>query len=551
MSTDDLLDCPICSEKFTNAHETSCCHHCFCKACAEEWINKTKTCPSCRKEISSNDLSASVPIQRLVDILPVECPNAAKGCDARRLTRGVIKEHLEKSCGFAEVQCTLGCGQALLRKDMTAHQKDECPLRLQACEKCAEMVKFNGMEEHIKDTCKKTEVHCPNNCGNDVERELLARHLKDECHAMQLTCPYNKFGCTFTGSRAEYNKHLIEDTEEHVKMIDDLTMKRALETSSKDSEITALEKELMLTKQCLEQFLVLKPSVPYHPMDKQPVMLPTYFKTPQNSKLELSMVNDTITAKKPISFPFNMRQQPPVKEHTTLAANVAIPITYPHVYYFEVQIIDLDASGMVSIGLAPADRPLEGLPGWKNGSFGIHSDDGRVYYEDFQSGIMCTTPFGKGCTVGCGWDMRSKELFFTVNGMSLGFQFRNIPLRPLFPVIGFLFSASGKAVVRPNFGTNPFVLQDPTRYQMPTTAGVKEMLIKHNCTYHRTARNFSPQFWVQCFTCTLNGNTGICITCANICHKGHQLGVLQYGDFFCDCFESSHCTLRNVIPSNK
>lgn len=70
---------------------------------------------------------------------------------------------------------------------------------------------------------------------------------------MQLTCPYNKFGCTFTGSRAEYNKHLIEDTEEHVKMIDDLTMKRALETSSKDSEITALEKELMLTKQCLEQ----------------------------------------------------------------------------------------------------------------------------------------------------------------------------------------------------------------------------------------------------------------------------------------------------------
>lgn len=96
-------------------------------------------------------------------------------------------------------------------------------------------------------------MHCPNNCGNDVERELLARHLKDECHAMQLTCPYNKFGCTFTGSRAEYNKHLIEDTEEHVKMIDDLTMKRALETSSKDSEITALEKELMLTKQCLEQ----------------------------------------------------------------------------------------------------------------------------------------------------------------------------------------------------------------------------------------------------------------------------------------------------------
>ncbi len=131
------------------------------------------------------------------------------------------------------------------------------------------------------------------------------------------------------------------------------------------------------------------------------------------------MVNDTITAKKPITFGFNMRQQP-IKEFTTLAGNIAIPITYPHVYYFELQIVELDASGVVSIGLAPAEKPLEGLPGWKNGSFGFHSDDGRVYYEDFQSGIMCSTPFGRGSTVGCGWDMRSKELFFTVNGMSLG-----------------------------------------------------------------------------------------------------------------------------------
>lgn len=175
-----------------------------------------------------------------------------------------------------------------------------------------------------------------------------------------------------------------------------------------------------LTKQSFICSLVLKPSLPYHPMDKQPVMLPTYFKTPQNSKLEISMVSDTITAKKPMQFPFNMRQQQVVKEHTTIASNIAIPLTYPHVYYFEVQIIELDAAGVVSIGLAPADRPLEGLPGWKNGSFGIHSDDGRVYYEDFLSGIMCTTPIGKGSTVGCGWDMRTKELFFTVNGTSLG-----------------------------------------------------------------------------------------------------------------------------------
>jgi len=115
-----------------------------------------------------------------------------------------------------------------------------------------------------------------------------------------------------------------------------------------------------------------------------------------------------------------MFNRPPTKEFTALSGNVAIPITYPHVYYFEVQIIDLDAPGVIAIGLAPADKPIEGLPGWKHGSFGIHSDDGRVYYEDFTSGIMCSTPLGKGATIGCGWDMRSKELFFAVNGLSLG-----------------------------------------------------------------------------------------------------------------------------------
>jgi len=108
-------------------------------------------------------------------------------------------------------------------------------------------------QEHLKIDCKKSQVHCPNNCGNDVARESLPKHLKDECLAIQLTCPYSKYGCAYTGSRIEYNKHLIEDTDQHVKLIDELTTKRALETSSKDSEIQALGRELILTKQCLEQ----------------------------------------------------------------------------------------------------------------------------------------------------------------------------------------------------------------------------------------------------------------------------------------------------------
>jgi len=57
---------------------------------------------------------------------------------------------------------------------------------------------------------------------------------------------------------------------------------------------------------------------------------------------------------------------------------------------------------------------------------------------------------------------------------------------------------------------------------------------------------FFVQYWWNCETCEWPHGSGVCVTCKDICHKGHKLGRLQEGfsfkgeqanfsKFYCDC----------------
>ncbi len=52
---------------------------------------------------------------------------------------------------------------------------------------------------------------------------------------------------------------------------------------------------------------------------------------------------------------------------------------------------------------------------------------------------------------------------------------------------------------------------------------VEEAIKKNCCTFIATGPNFSYQKWYFCKTCGLDGNKGCCQSCANVCHKGHEL----------------------------
>ena len=91
--------------------------------------------------------------------------------------------------------------------------------------------------------------------------------------------------------------------------------------------------------------------------------------------------------------------------------------------YFETQILSIGDGGMAAIGFkAPTDCQLHNqLPGWQPDTFGVHSDDGGVYFSGGEA-IDNVTAFVAGTVVGIGVSsvFADKEhpplIFVTING---------------------------------------------------------------------------------------------------------------------------------------
>jgi acetyltransferase-like isoleucine patch superfamily enzyme len=64
---------------------------------------------------------------------------------------------------------------------------------------------------------------------------------------------------------------------------------------------------------------------------------------------------------------------------------------------------------------------------------------------------------------------------------------------------------------------------------------IKKLVDKNCCTFNFSKNNYAFQKWVICRTCAIKEGTGCCMSCANNCHKGHDLSEIKIGPFFCDC----------------
>ncbi|EFC47682.1 ubiquitin protein ligase [Naegleria gruberi] len=79
-----------------------------------------------------------------------------------------------------------------------------------------------------------------------------------------------------------------------------------------------------------------------------------------------------------------------------------------------------------------------------------------------------------------------------------------------------------------------------------------------SCSFTFTGKKFHKQYYYSCQTCSMNTNQAVCAFCARTCHRGHRLGTLEVGDFYCDCgageaaaktHGTSNCkSLRNASP---
>jgi hypothetical protein len=87
--------------------------------------------------------------------------------------------------------------------------------------------------------------------------------------------------------------------------------------------------------------------------------------------------------------------------------------------YFEITIYNEGVNSMIGAGFCHEDSSCVGMPGWVEGAWAYHGDDGKLFLERGQ-GVRYGDTYGTGDVVGCGVDSEKNELFFTKNGEYLG-----------------------------------------------------------------------------------------------------------------------------------
>ena len=109
--------------------------------------------------------------------------------------------------------------------------------------------------------------------------------------------------------------------------------------------------------------------------------------------------------------------------------------------YYQVQVVNYGTSGMIGVGLAHKEYPLNRQPGWNRGSIGYHCDDGRLFCEN-GFGQCIYSEAQQGDIIGCGvsdvvlCNPCKAIVFFTHNGVKLGEMTFPVPEGGLYPTVG-------------------------------------------------------------------------------------------------------------------
>ena len=132
------------------------------------------------------------------------------------------------------------------------------------------------------------------------------------------------------------------------------------------------------------------------------------------------------------------------------------PTSSSPLLYFEATVLSLGDKSCLGIGLCQAGYSSHMLPGWRQGSWGFHADNGAVYRAD-QPGKEYAEKWAVGDVVGCGLRLTQRELFFTLNGRDLGVAFTDVPIADYYACIG---THSMREAMTVNFGQQPFLYTD-------------------------------------------------------------------------------------------
>jgi len=212
--------CDICHDIILEAHDAMCGEgHLFCRSCLVSWLANHATCPTCRLDVSLQNIAPNHFVDRLVRQAKVTCDHKADGCQWRGML-SERKEHLQQclllSCPHAE----MGCLKQLLLKDVEQHVQT-CDFRpdmqLVECEfkDCHTRVRRMDLLGHQRECSFRPAlqmVSCPfPGCQTQVRRMDLTQHYADGLHEHMLTLAQS-ISAIAQSLQFIRDKHVREDT---------------------------------------------------------------------------------------------------------------------------------------------------------------------------------------------------------------------------------------------------------------------------------------------------------------------------------------------------
>ena len=84
---------------------------------------------------------------------------------------------------------------------------------------------------------------------------------------------------------------------------------------------------------------------------------------------------------------------------------------------------------------------------------------------------------------------------------------------------------------------------------------VERAINKGHCLFKiSSCTSFPMHDFYRCITCNTTERNAICVSCINVCHRGHQVEFVRHDRFFCDCgagtLEQQTCSLQNDTRDN-
>ena len=151
---------------------------------------------------------------------------------------GNLEAHL-RLCPCVYIECSVGCGDVLMRRDLARHVEHLCYRRTVRCEYCGLEGTYELIADEHYDACPQVPFACPHGCSTDVlPRAELPAHLA-ACPLQPVACEFSEFGCEPLVPRKDLSFHLSSEQSRHLSLVLAAVrdLRQAQHSSSADADV--------------------------------------------------------------------------------------------------------------------------------------------------------------------------------------------------------------------------------------------------------------------------------------------------------------------------